>query len=116
MLAFQNNPRPHLDLPGAAISQLPASTATTKWDLEFSWRETPGASGPGGLDGGVIYRTELFSAEAAGLVAGRLVRVLEQVAADPGLRVYQVSLLSDAERAGAGGPQRRPPPRSRTTR
>ena len=98
MLAFQNNPRPHLDLPGAAISQLPASTATTKWDLEFSWRETPGASGPGGLDGGVIYRTELFSAEAAGLVAGRLVRVLEQVAADPGLRVHQVSLLSNAER------------------
>ena len=42
---------------------------------------------------------DLFSAGAAGLVAGRLVRVLEQVAADPGLRVYQVSLLSDGERA-----------------
>ena len=41
----------------------------------------------------------MFSAEAAGLIAGRLVRVLEQVAADPGLRVHQVSLLSDAERA-----------------
>ena len=41
----------------------------------------------------------MFSAEAAGLIAGRLVRVLEQVAADPGLRVHQVSLLTDAERA-----------------
>src|SRR5580704_3622185 len=37
--------------------------------------------------------------DPARLVAGRLVRVLEQVAADPGLRVHQVSLLSDAERA-----------------
>ena len=45
------------------------------------------------------YRPDLFSAEAAGLIAGRLVRVLEQVAADPGLRVHQVSLLTDAERA-----------------
>ena len=99
MLAFHNTPRPHLDLPGATISQLPAGTAATKWDLEFSWRETPGPGGPGGLDGAVIYRTDLFTADAAGLVAGRLVRVLEQVAADPGLRVHQVSLLSDAERA-----------------
>ena len=41
----------------------------------------------------------MFSAQAAGQIAGRLVRVLEQVAADPGLRVHQVSLLSDAERA-----------------
>ena len=45
------------------------------------------------------YRPDLFTADAAGLIAGRLVRVLEQVAADPGLRVHQVSLLSDAERA-----------------
>ena len=99
MLAFQNTPRPRLDLPGATISQLPAATAATKFDLEFSWRETPGPGGPGGLDGAVIYRTDLFTADAAGPIAGRLVRVLEQVAADPGLRVHQVSLLSDAERA-----------------
>ena len=41
----------------------------------------------------------MFSAQAAGQIAGRLVRVLEQLAADPGLRVHQVSLLTDAERA-----------------
>ena len=45
------------------------------------------------------YRPDLFSADAVGLIARRLVRVLEQVAADPGVRVHQVSLLSDAERA-----------------
>ena len=96
MLAFHNTPRPHLDLPGATVRQLPAGTGATKFDLDFTWRETPGA---GGLGGAVVYRTDLFSAEAAGQIAGRLVRVLEQVAADPGLRVHQVSLLSDAERA-----------------
>ena len=93
MLAFQNTPRPHLDLPGATISQLAAGTGATKFDLEFTWREAPG------LGGAVIYRTDLFTADAAGQVAGRLVRVLEQVAADPGLRVHQVTLLTDAERA-----------------
>ena len=96
MLAFQNTPRPHLDLPGTAVSSLPAGTAATKFDLDFTWRETPGA---GGLGGAVVYRTDLFSADAAGQIAGLLVRVLEQVAADPGLRVHQVSLLTDAERA-----------------
>ena len=46
----------------------------------------------------LTYRADVFSAEAAGLIAERLVRVLEQVSADPGVRVHQVSLLSDAER------------------
>ena len=73
MLAFQNNPRPHLDLPGATISQLPASTGATKFDLQFSWWETPGQSGSGGLDSAVVYRTDPVSARGrsgAG-VAGR---------------------------------------------
>ena len=95
-LTFQNTPRPHLDLPGATVSRLPADSGATRFDLEFSWREIPGT---GGLVGGVAYHTDVFSAEAAGLIAGRLVRVLEQVARDPGLRVHQISLLTDAERA-----------------
>src|SRR5580692_4206888 len=49
------------------------------------------------------YRPDVFSAEAAGLIAGRLVRVLEQVARDPGLRVHQISLLTDGERAELAG-------------
>ena len=77
-LTFQNTPRPHLDLPGATVSRLPADSGATRFDLEFSWREIPGT---GGLVGGVAYHTDVFSAEAAGLIAGRLVRVLEQVAA-----------------------------------
>ncbi|HEV3293669.1 MAG TPA: amino acid adenylation domain-containing protein, partial [Streptosporangiaceae bacterium] len=44
------------------------------------------------------YQPELYDRESAELLAGRLVRVLEQVAADPGLRVSQVGVLDAAER------------------
>ena len=95
-LDFQNTPRPRLDLPGAVVSRQAAATGTTKFDLEFTWRQTPG---PGGLDGTLTYRTDLFTQQTARQIAGRLVRVLEQVAADPGLRVHQVSVLTGTERA-----------------
>ncbi len=42
---------------------------------------------------------DLFDATGAGVLAGRLVRVLAAVAADPGLRVHQVEVLGGAERA-----------------
>ena len=45
----------------------------------------------------------------------RLVRVLEQVGADPALRVHQVALLTDAERAQLAA-RNGPPPRCRTLR
>ena len=99
MLAFQNTPRPRLDLPGTTVSQLPAATAATRFDLEFSWRETRSGDGsPAGIDGSVVYRTDLFDRATVETIAARLVRVLEQVAADPGLRVHQITVVSDAER------------------
>ena len=44
------------------------------------------------------YRPDLFTREAAELIAARLVRVLEQVAADPQARVSQVEIVDAAER------------------
>ena len=44
------------------------------------------------------FAADLFDAGTAEAVAGRLVRVLEQVAADPGVRVSQVEILAAAER------------------
>ena len=41
---------------------------------------------------------DVFGPAAAGLLAARLVRVLAAVAADPGLRVRQVTVLGEAER------------------
>ena len=44
------------------------------------------------------YRPDLFDAQSAGVVGERLVRVLAAVAADPGVRVSRVEVLSAAER------------------
>ena len=44
------------------------------------------------------YRPDVFDEAAAGVVAGRLVRVLEQVAADPRAAVGQVQVMDEAER------------------
>ena len=53
---------------------------------------------PAGIGGILEYAADLFDAVTAEAVAGRLVRVLEQVAADPGVRVSQVDVLHTAER------------------
>ena len=44
------------------------------------------------------YRPDLFDQATAEQVSARLVRVLEQLAADPGLPLRQVTVLSDSER------------------
>src|SRR6202042_234091 len=44
------------------------------------------------------YRPDVFDQAPAEQVTVRLVRVLEQVAADPGLPLHQITVLSDAER------------------
>ncbi|MFC5754902.1 condensation domain-containing protein, partial [Actinomadura rugatobispora] len=50
------------------------------------------------LDLGLEYRPDVFGEEAAQALLDRLVRVLEQVAADPTVRTGQVGVLSDTER------------------
>ncbi|MGW3152628.1 AMP-binding protein, partial [Streptomyces sp. NPDC001177] len=57
-----------------------------------------GDGAPAGIVGGIQYATDLFDEATARSLADRLVRVLEQVAADPQLRVGQVEVLDEAER------------------
>src|SRR6266851_833309 len=99
MLAVQNNAPAVLDLAGLEITAVPAGTAAAKFDLEFTLAEVPGgAGGCGGLRGLVTAAADLFDAATAGQVAGRLVRVLAAVAADPGVRLSRVEVLGEAER------------------
>ncbi|WP_346168564.1 AMP-binding protein, partial [Streptomyces javensis] len=51
----------------------------------------------------LLYATDLFDEETVRLLAGRLVRVLEQVAADPGVRVSEVDVLGEGERSRVVG-------------
>ncbi|HVG46215.1 MAG TPA: amino acid adenylation domain-containing protein, partial [Longimicrobium sp.] len=51
-----------------------------------------------GLSGSLEYATDLFDEGTARRMASHLGRVLEQVAADPDGRIWQVTLLDEAER------------------
>ena len=100
MVVFQNAPRQDWQLPGLRVTRTRTGTDAARFDLTFSMREQWRTGGvPAGIEGSVEYAADLFDAATAEQIAGRLVRVLEQVAADPGLRVSQVAVLGEAERA-----------------
>ncbi|MEU6934614.1 amino acid adenylation domain-containing protein [Streptomyces sp. NPDC046374] len=75
------------------------TTVTTKFDLTFALDERRDADGrPAGLAGGLEYATDLFDASAAALLAAHLERTLHAAAADPGVRIGELPLLTDADR------------------
>jgi amino acid adenylation domain-containing protein len=97
MLAMQQQrPGAETGLPGLATSVEQVANGTAKFDLQFGLVERPGEAGIGG---GVEYSTAQFDRETAELITGRLVRLLDAVAADPATRISQIGLLGPAERA-----------------
>ena len=100
MLTVQNNAAAALDLPGVrAEPGSAAGMSMARFDLDVRWRRcrVPAVTRRG-CAGTVTGAADLFDAGTVEAVAGRLVRVLEAVAADPGLRVSQVDVLDGAER------------------
>ena len=104
MLTFQNIPEDQQatwDLPGLRATgvQLGPGTDAARFDLAVTLRERRDSTGaPAGIEGGIQFAADLFDRATAEALAGRLAGVLGQVAADPGLRVSQVGVLSPAER------------------
>ncbi|MGW6269146.1 non-ribosomal peptide synthetase [Streptomyces sp. NPDC055060] len=94
MLGLQNYERPQLELAGLTLEAEQVSTSTSKVDLFFNLV----ADDAGALRGDILYATDLFDRETVEAVAERFVRVLEQTAADPGLRVKDVDVLLAGER------------------
>ncbi|MFF0724261.1 amino acid adenylation domain-containing protein [Streptomyces sp. NPDC004134] len=99
MLMFENYPRNDLELPGSGpaddaigITQV-RSMAGTHYPLAI------GVVPADRLHVRVTYRPDLFGADEAEGLARRLVRVLEQVVADPEVRVGDVDVLTSGERA-----------------
>ncbi|GIH09758.1 hypothetical protein Rhe02_78250 [Rhizocola hellebori] len=75
-------------------TQRSSASDVAKFDLSFFLGEQRDSDGtPGGLQGLVEYSADLFTRAAAQTIAGQLVRVLEQVAADPHLPISQLDLL-----------------------
>ncbi|WP_165396227.1 AMP-binding protein [Streptomyces sp. F001] len=100
MLALQNVPEPQWNLPGVHVR--PATflrEAAARLDLSVSLTEKRDQNGaPAGLTGDILYATDLFDEGTVQALARRLAGVLEQVAADPGLRLSDIDVLTDDER------------------
>ncbi|MFJ6516635.1 amino acid adenylation domain-containing protein [Streptomyces sp. NPDC091406] len=93
MLAFQNTGEATLDLAGLRAAPETLSFDAAKFDLSFTLAESVE-----GLAGSVEFAVDLFDRVSVERLAGRLVGVLEAVAADPGVRVGAVDVLGSVER------------------
>ncbi|EXU62904.1 peptide synthetase, partial [Streptomyces sp. PRh5] len=105
-LTMQNLPegRRPWELAGLEVSGLPAASPAARFDLSATVAERRDEEGaPTGLMGSLLYATDLFDEDTVRLLAGRLVRVLEQVAADPGVRVSGIDVLGEGERSRVVG-------------
>ena len=103
MLTFQlaQQDQEEWQLPGLRVIPEPpaAGTGTARVDLSITLAERRDVGGaPSGIEGGILYSADLFDPATAEALAARLAGVLGQVAADPGVRVSQVQVLSSAER------------------
>ncbi|MGW0026967.1 non-ribosomal peptide synthase/polyketide synthase [Rhodococcus sp. NPDC003383] len=99
VLEFQNNERPHLDLPGLTVEALDADPHVAKFDLQLTIGEQPttGVAEPAGLDAAFTYATALFDADTVTALAQRFLRLLDAVTTDPTVPVGDIDLLEPAE-------------------
>jgi amino acid adenylation domain-containing protein len=92
MFALQNAPLV-LELPGLTLHPIASESATARFDLGLSLMESAQ-----GLIGRCEYRTDLFDAATIIRMLGHFQRMLEGVVADPGRRLADLPLLTNAER------------------
>jgi amino acid adenylation domain-containing protein len=81
-------------LAGLEVSGAGAELASAKFDLSLMLKATAQ-----GVRGGLNYSTDLFERGTVERMLGHLGRVLEQVAADPDVRLSRLELLGGVERA-----------------
>ncbi|WP_316765109.1 non-ribosomal peptide synthetase, partial [Streptomyces herbicida] len=99
MLTIENTPPAQWELAGLDVHPMEHGPEAARFDLSVTLGERRDDQGaPAGLVGGIQYAADLFDEATARSLADRLVRVLEQVAADPCVRVGRVGVLGDVER------------------
>jgi amino acid adenylation domain-containing protein len=81
------------DMPGLHAEPLGVEVATTTFDLNVVFAE-----GLTGLQVAMAFNTDLFERATARRMLGHMGRVLEQVAARPGLRMSELEVVGEAER------------------
>ncbi|HEX2225288.1 MAG TPA: amino acid adenylation domain-containing protein, partial [Thermoanaerobaculia bacterium] len=93
MFALQNAPSQALDLPGLTLAPVPVEMGSAKFDLDLQAVE-----GGGGLGLWAVYRTDLFDDATVGRWLGHLRTVLQGIGEDPEKDMFDLPLLSPAER------------------
>jgi amino acid adenylation domain-containing protein len=91
--SLQNTPIQALQLPGLKLSKLEFDSPSAKFDLEFHMWESPE-----GLRGQVIYSSDLFDDATITRMLGHFQMLLESIIANPQQRLWELSLLTAAER------------------
>ncbi|MEU6484913.1 amino acid adenylation domain-containing protein [Streptomyces sp. NPDC046887] len=99
MLTFENIPRLTLRFPGLDTRLHPADVRSAKFDLDFSIGEAVDGSGAAaGMTGSLVYNTQLYDRATAESMVERFTRLLDQVAANPAVRLSELDLLAPGER------------------
>ncbi|MCP4659138.1 MAG: amino acid adenylation domain-containing protein, partial [bacterium] len=93
ILALQNTPAGTLDLPGLALEPVIVETGTSTFDLTLSFSREPE-----GLTYLVEDNTDRFDGTTLRRMSRHLAHLFEGIVADPGRRLGDLPLLSEAER------------------
>ncbi|MEU5980612.1 amino acid adenylation domain-containing protein, partial [Streptomyces sp. NPDC047315] len=100
MFTLQNAPAAEFELSGTRVRSEFVSTATSRFDLFFSLSESHGQDRAcRGIAGTAEFATDLFDRDTVDELVARWVRLLRAVVADPDLRIGQVDILTEDERA-----------------
>ncbi|MEV5600524.1 amino acid adenylation domain-containing protein [Streptomyces sp. NPDC052299] len=100
MVVLQNQDAVRPELPGLDVEDRLVHNGLSKFDLTFAFGEERDGQG---LTAGIEYATALFDHATAEALAARLLRLLEQVAADPARPLADYDLLTPDERTRTTG-------------
>ncbi|MFG1771503.1 amino acid adenylation domain-containing protein [Nocardia salmonicida] len=98
-LSLQNFIEPVLELPGLRFEVEDFDRRSSAFDLTLDLRERFGETGPEGIEGVLTYATDLFDASTVAAFATRWRQVLSTVLADIDVRLADIDILAEAERA-----------------
>jgi nonribosomal peptide synthetase DhbF len=99
MLASDEDTSREWEVPGLRAQDLSLAGDAAKFDLSVTFKSRHEPDGtPGGIGVALGYAADLFDPGTVRALAGRLVALLGQFTADPGLRVGDVGMLTAAER------------------
>ncbi|MBF9129511.1 amino acid adenylation domain-containing protein [Plantactinospora sp. S1510] len=100
LLAVRAGTPARWDLPGVQVRPLRAGPLAARVDLAVDLVERRADDGgPAGIEGTILYATDLFDAPTAAALAERFARVLERVAVEPGTRLSRIDVLDGPERS-----------------